>query len=132
MLERTPSGIPVSPHRRVTVTSPQTRLAHSRRKHRAAWRPPTLDPAEVRGAMIVYRAQRRRVVVALVPLFLLLLGLPVLLNAFPALDEVKALGIPVSWLAMVAVPFPAMVLIAWWHLRHAEKIEDAAEEQERG
>lgn len=74
--------------------------------------------------MAVYRAQRRRAVGALVPLFVLLIGLPVLLDAFPGLDDIRLLSVPISWLAVVVVPFPAMVLIARWQLRRAERIED--------
>ncbi|MGQ0842396.1 hypothetical protein [Actinokineospora sp.] len=117
----------MSPHRRVVVTSPQTRLAHSRRRHRAAWRPPAMDPGEVRRAVVVYRAQRRRAVAALVALFALLFGLPVLLHAFPSLDDTRLGGIPVSWLVLVAVPYPAMVLIARWQLRRAESAEEAGD-----
>ncbi|GAA2992568.1 hypothetical protein [Actinokineospora diospyrosa] len=114
----------MSPHRRVAVTSPQTRLAHARRRHRTAWRPPTMDPAEVRQALRVYRAQRARAVAALGTLFGLLLGLPVLLWLTPGWDEVRVLGIPLSWIAIVAIPFPAMVVLSHWQLRRAERAED--------
>ncbi len=111
----------MTPHRRIAVTSPQTRLA--KRRHHAPWRPPTLDPAEVRQAMAVYRAQRTRAALALAALFTLLLVLPLVLHLAPALDDLRFLGVPVSWLALVAVPFPAMVAIARWHLRRAEEAE---------
>ncbi|SDE00800.1 hypothetical protein [Actinokineospora iranica] len=113
----------MTPHRRVAVTSPQTRLAHSRRRHRSAWRPPTLDPGEARHALTVYRAQRLRAAVALAALFTLLFGLPLLLHTLPTLDTIRVAGIPVSWLALVAIPFPAMVALAHWHLHHAERLE---------
>ncbi|GLZ42373.1 hypothetical protein [Actinokineospora sp. NBRC 105648] len=114
----------MSPHRRIPVTSPQTRLAHSRRRHRTAWRPPSLDPTEARQALAVYRAQRTRAVVSLAALATLLFGLPIVFQLFPALDETRVLAIPLSWVAIVAVPFPAMLLIAWHHLRAAESAED--------
>ncbi|PPK66306.1 hypothetical protein V5P93_002665 [Actinokineospora auranticolor] len=117
----------MSPHRRVAVTSPQTRLAHARRRHRTAWRPPTLDPAEVHEAVRVFHAQRSRAAVALGALSVLLLGLPVVLSLAPWLDHARVLGVPVSWVALVAVPFPAMVAIAHWHLRRAERVEDDSE-----
>ncbi|WP_018684990.1 hypothetical protein [Actinokineospora enzanensis] len=111
-------------HRRVAVTSPQTRLAHARRRHRTAWRPPTLDPGEVRQAVHTYRAQRRWALLALAMLFALLIGLPIILRVTPELDHARVLDIPVSWLATVVIPFPAMILIARWHLRRAERAED--------
>ncbi|MEU6646377.1 hypothetical protein ABZ863_28045 [Saccharomonospora sp. NPDC046836] len=114
----------MSPHRRVTVTSPQTRLAHARRRYRGRWRPTTLDPAEAPRAVALYRVQLRWAIVTLVLLFALIFGLPLLLAAWPALDEVRLLGIPMSWLAMVVVPFPAMVALAFWHLRRAERAEE--------
>lgn len=122
----------MSPHRRQVVTSPQTRLAHARRRHRTAWRPPALDPAEVRNALAVYRLQRTRAAVALGALFALLFGLPLLLHAFPSLDEVRLVGVPVSWLALVAIPYPAMVLLAWWQLRRAERAEDETPDHDGG
>ncbi|WP_436497800.1 hypothetical protein [Actinokineospora sp. HUAS TT18] len=112
------------PSRRVAVTSPQTRLAHARRRVLTAWRPPVLDPSDVQHAMRIYTAQRRRAFLPLILLVLLLLGLPALLAAFPGLDEVRLLGIPVSWLAMATLPYPLMVALAAWQLRRAEQAED--------
>ncbi|GAB3482517.1 hypothetical protein [Amycolatopsis cihanbeyliensis] len=114
----------MSTNRRVAVTSPQTRLAHARRRHRARWRPATLDPAEAQRAVRLYRAQRRRSTLAVALLFALIFGLPVLLAAFPALDGLRLLGVPASWIAVAVVPFPAMVSLAWWQLRRAERAED--------
>lgn len=114
----------MSNHRRVAVTSPQTRLAHARRRYRGPWRPTTLDPAEAPRAVGLYRVQRFRAMVALALLFALVVGLPLVLAVWPALDDVRVAGVPVSWLAPVVVPFPAMVTLAFWHLRRAEKAED--------
>jgi hypothetical protein len=46
-------------HKRIAVMSPQTRLAHSRRRLRGRWRVPKLDPAGAERAMQLYKAQRR-------------------------------------------------------------------------
>jgi uncharacterized membrane protein len=113
------------PSRRVAVTSPQTKLAHSRRRVHAAWRPPTFDPADAQRAMSVYAVQRRRVLLPVLLLVLLLLGLPAVLAAAPWLDDVRFFDIPVSWLAMAVLPYPVMVAIATWQLRRAEKAESA-------
>jgi hypothetical protein len=111
-------------NRRVAVTSPQTRLAHARRRHRGRWRASTLDPVEAEHAIVLYRIQRRRAALAVGLLFTLVFGLSLTLAAFPGLDNVRALGIPLSWLALGVVPFPAMVLLAFWQLRRAESAED--------
>ncbi|MGW5055338.1 hypothetical protein [Actinokineospora sp. NPDC004072] len=115
----------MSPHRRQVVTSPQTRLAHARRRHRTSWRPPALDPADARRALAVYKAQRVRAVSAVAALLLLIVGLPLLLRAYPELDDVRIFDVPVSWLALVLLPYPAMAGISWWQLRRAERVEDA-------
>lgn len=115
------------PSRRVAVTSPQTRIAHARRRVHTAWRPPALDPDDVQRAMRVYAVQRRRALLPLVLLVSLLLGIPALLAAWPTLDDVRVLGIPVSWLAMGVLPYPLMVGIAAWQLRRAERAESADE-----
>jgi hypothetical protein len=111
-------------HKRIAVTSPQTRLAHSRRRLRGRWRVPKLDPADVERAATLYRTQRRLAVVTLAALFAGMLGLPLLFHAFPVLDELRLLGIPVSWLALAVLPYPALTLLAGWHLRRAEHTED--------
>ncbi|SFB60815.1 hypothetical protein SAMN05216266_12647 [Amycolatopsis marina] len=110
-------------NRRVAVTSPQTRLAHSRRRHRGRWRVSTLDPAEAEHAVVLYRIQRRRAAIAVGLLALLVFGLSLALTAFPGLADVRLADIPVSWLALGVLPFPAMVLLAVWQLRRAEAPE---------
>jgi hypothetical protein len=112
------------PARRVAVMSPQTRHAHSRGRLRGRWRVPTLDPADADRAQAIFLAQRRH---ALAPLVLLLsgmLGLPLVFAIFPGLDEVRVGDIPLSWLALAVLPYPALVLLARWQLRRAERIED--------
>jgi hypothetical protein len=110
-------------NRRVTVMSPQTRLAHARRRQRGRWQPARLDAAEVERAMRNYRSQRRQAVTALGLLLALLVGLPVVLTLWPVLDRVRLLGIPASWLALT-LPYPALILLGWWHLRRAEALEE--------
>ncbi|HWM05911.1 MAG TPA: hypothetical protein VNP92_26510 [Actinophytocola sp.] len=111
-------------HKRVAVMSPQTRLAHSRRRLRGRWRVPKLDPAGVERAAELYRTQRRLAVAPLVLLFVGILGLPLVFAAFPVLDSLRLVGIPVSWLALAVLPYPALTLLAGWHLRRAERAED--------
>jgi hypothetical protein len=110
--------------RRVAVMSPQTRHAHSRRRLRGRWRVPTLDAAGAERAQLLYRAQRRRAIAPLVLLFAGMLGLPLIFALFPALDDARLAGIPASWLALILLPYPGLVLLAFWQLRRAERIED--------
>ncbi|EID53015.1 hypothetical protein [Saccharomonospora xinjiangensis] len=117
----------MSAQRRVTVTSPQTRLAHARRRYRGPWRPTTLDPVEAPFAVALYRRQRRRAVVAMMTAFALVFGLPLVLALSPWLGELRLFDVPVSWLAVMVLPFPSMTLLAFWHLRRAEEEESAVE-----
>jgi hypothetical protein len=48
----------------------------------------------------------------------------VVFAVLPVLDDLRLFEVPVSWLALVVLPFPAMVLLARWHLRRAERVED--------
>jgi hypothetical protein len=111
-------------HKRQAVMSPQTRLAHSRRRARARWRVPQLDPVRAERAADLYRQQRARAVAPLALLFVGILGLPLVFALFPGLDHVRLLDIPVSWLALAVLPYPALTLLAHWQLRRAEQAED--------
>jgi hypothetical protein len=46
------------------------------------------------------------------------------LDLLPALDDVRLLDVPVSWLAVAVLPWPVLAGLAWWQLRRAEAIED--------
>ncbi len=122
----------MSVQRRVAVTSPQTRLAHARRRYRGPWRPTTLDPVEAPFAVALYRRQRRRAVVALTMAFALVFGLPLALTLAQGLGEVRLFGVPVSWLSVMVLPFPAMALLAFWQLRGAEREESAVGAEDAG
>lgn len=113
--------------RRVVVMSPQTRLARAGRRHRGHWRPSTLDPADAERAVVVYRTQRRRALLAIAVLFALLLGLPALLAAIPWSATMRLADVPVTWLLLAVAPFPLLVLLAVWQLRRAERAEEPAE-----
>ncbi|GAA3738256.1 hypothetical protein HDA32_005329 [Spinactinospora alkalitolerans] len=114
------------PHRakRVAVTSPQTRLAHARGRARGRWRVPRLDQGDAERAAVLYRRQRAQGLLALALITALLLGLPLLFAAWPELDGVRLLGVPLSWLMLAVLPYPAMVLLAGWQLRRAERAEE--------
>ena len=112
-------------HKRIAVMSPQTKLAHSRRRARGRWRVPKLDAAGAERAVALHRRQLRLAVAPLALLFAGILGLPLVFALFPDLDDIRLLGIPVSWLALAVLPYPALALLAGWQLRRAEKAEDA-------
>ncbi|TDQ53055.1 hypothetical protein [Actinorugispora endophytica] len=109
--------------RRVAVTSPQTRLAHSRGRARGRWRVPRLDPGNAERAAALYHAQRAQGLVGLALTTALLLGLPLVFTAWPELDGVRLLGVPLSWLMLAVLPYPVMALLAHWQLRRAERVE---------
>lgn len=110
--------------KRVAVMSPQTRHAHSRRRLRGRFRVPKLDAADAERALSLYRAQRRRAIAPLILMFTGILGLPLVFFLLPALDHTRLAGLPLSWLAIVLLPYPALVLLARWQLHRAERIED--------
>lgn len=103
---------------RQVVTSPQTRLAMARRPD-----VPHLGPGELRRARRLHRVQLRQALTAVGLLAALLVGLPVVLAAFPGLDDVRLLGVPVSWLALGVLPYAGLGTLAAWHLRRAERTE---------
>lgn len=111
-------------HKRVAAMSPQTRLALSRRRSRGRWRGPKLDAAGEARATLLHRRQLRLAVAPLVLLIALMLGLPLVFALFPGLDDVRLFSIPVSWLALAVLPYPALTVLAGWHLRRAERAED--------
>ena len=112
------------PGRRVVVMSPQTRHAHSRRRLRGRWRVPKLDAVDAERAQRLYLAQRRRAAAPLIIMFAGMFGLPTLFAVLPGLDEVRWGGIPLSWLVIVVLPYPGLVLLARWQLKRAERIEE--------
>jgi uncharacterized membrane protein (DUF485 family) len=111
-------------NRRVAVTSPQTRLAMTHRRRERPWRRPQLSAADAERARILYRRQRAAAWPALICLFGLVFGLPIVLATMPVLASVRLAGIPVSWLVLGVLPYPAMLVLAAWQLRRAERIED--------
>jgi hypothetical protein len=114
----------VTKHRRVAVTSPQTRLAMTSRRREHPWRRPPLSRAAADRARELYLRQRAAAWPALILLFGLIFGLPLLLAVLPSLDDVRLAGIPVSWLLLAVLPYPAMLWLARWQLRRAERTED--------
>ena len=73
----------MSKARRVTVTSPQTAVVLTARRGGVSSPPPRLSATERDRAERLRRAQLRLALVGLAGLALLLVGLPILLDAVP-------------------------------------------------
>jgi len=112
----------VTRQRRVVVASPQTRLAMGRPGGVRA-DVPHLAPADLQRARRLHRRQLRLALVTVALLAALIVGLPAVLVAAPELDGLRVLGVPVSWLAVGVLPYAALVVLASWHLRRAERAE---------
>jgi hypothetical protein len=108
---------------RVTVTSPQTAVVLTARRGVVAAAPRLLSSQERARAERIRRAQLRIAASTLAGGALLLVGLPVLLNATPELLGVRLFEVPVAWLAVAVLPYPVLALLGRWQLRRAERAE---------
>lgn len=120
--------------RRVRVTSPQTRIALSRRHRPVRHLLPAAEagPEPDARARALFRRQRRRAGRTLGLLGLLLFGLSGLLAALPVLDRVRVAGVPASWLLLMAGSYPLLLVIAVRHVRGAERIEEGTAGERAG
>jgi hypothetical protein len=116
----------------VVVTSPRT-SAVRRPPGRSALR--ALDEQDVVGELLVASLVRAQLLLALrvlAVLAVLLGGLPLLFALVPASRDVQVLGLPLPWLVLGVLVYPAMLLGGLVHLRLAERHErDFAELVER-
>ena len=108
--------------KRVTVASPQTRLAMVRRSA-VRTESPHLGRADLERARRIRRVQLRAALGALALLTVVVVGLPLLLAALPELDAVRVAGVRISWLAVAVLPYGGLVAIAVVQLRRAERVE---------
>lgn len=69
------------------------------------------------------RAQRRLALLLVLPLGLTLLALPLLVRLVPALGRVQVLGVPLPWLVLGLLVYPAVVAAAAWFTRASERLE---------
>ena len=109
--------------RRVAVTSPRTR---------AVRRPPgrpalqALDEQDVVGELLIRSLVRAQLGLALriaAVLASLLGGLPLLFALVPATRDAQVLGVPLPWLVLGGLVYPALVAAGWLHVRLAERHE---------
>ena len=111
------------PPKRVVVTSPRTA---------AARRPPgrpalqALDEQDRVGELLVRSLVRAQLLLALkllTVLAVLIGGLPLMFALAPGTRDVVLLGLPLPWLVLGVLVYPALVLGGLVHLRLAERHE---------
>lgn len=78
------------------------------------------EPGQVRSLM---RAQFRLALGLALIVLAVVGGLPLLFACFPAVSRMRVAGIPVSWLVLGVCVQPVWIVVARWHLRRAERIE---------
>lgn len=114
---------PSQPPRRVRVVSPRSSAARA-----AAHRPVRREIDEQTIVGDVYmrslvRLQLRLAVGVCLIFAVLLGGLPLLMALEPGLASGDLLGVPVPWLLLGVLVYPALVLGAWFYVRQAERNE---------
>ena len=111
------------PPKRVAVTSPRT-AAVRRPPGRAALQ--ALDAQDRVGELLVRSLVRAQLLLALrllTVLAVLLGGLPLLFAVVPSTRDVEVLGLPLPWLVLGVLVYPALVVGGAVHLRLAERHE---------
>jgi hypothetical protein len=118
------SGEPgVPPPRRVTVSGPRRNRTggYSARAGAADLHAqPRLGQVYVRSLV---RDQLRLSLGVLTVLVLVLGGLPAAFALAPSLRTTEVFGIRLAWLLLGVVAYPLLVGTAWFHVRHAERVE---------
>jgi hypothetical protein len=112
---------PAAPPRRVRVTRPSALVA-----------PPPIgvareiDEQTALGEVYVrslVRSQLRLALVVLGVLGIALGGLPLLFDLFPESGRVHLFGVPLPWLVLGGLVYPALVAVGWFYVRQAERNE---------
>ncbi|SFM94054.1 hypothetical protein SAMN05216207_100569 [Pseudonocardia ammonioxydans] len=109
--------------RRVAVTAPPETGVRSRPVPARPVPETVLERDRAAHARRVRHAQLRRAAITLACGALLLLGLPVLLHGVPGLAAWRLGWLPLGWMLVAWLPYPLLALLAWWHLRRAERAE---------
>jgi hypothetical protein len=132
MTDETDRQQPAGRPRRVTVTSPRARARRLAPRGEAAR---DIDEQTQLGEVYVVSLVRTQLRLALTVCSVfgcLLGGLPLLFALQPQLREVRVLGLPLAWLLLGVVVYPALIFGGWLYIRQAERNErDFAELIER-
>jgi uncharacterized membrane protein (DUF485 family) len=113
------------PVQRVRITHPRTDASR-----RVPPRPPSREIDEQTQVGAVYmdsliRSQRRLAVVVCLTITVLLVG-TALLGAFaPPFAEIHLLGVPLPWLVLGVLVYPALIALAAYTVRQSERNERA-------
>ena len=120
-----PGDEPARPRREV-VSHPRTAAALARRPApRQAASREVSEQTDV-GQLLVRGLVRAQLVLALRLVAVVacpLGGLPLLLWASPGLRDARVLGLPLPWLVLGLLVYPAFVTVAWLYVRLAERNE---------
>lgn len=114
---------PQDPPKRVVVTSPRT-SAVRRPPGRSALR--ALDEQDLVGELLVRSLVRAQLLLALrmlAVLAVLLGGLPLLFALAPVTRDAQLLGLPLPWVVLGVLVYPALLLGGAVYLRLAERHE---------
>lgn len=116
----------VDPPQRVRVTSPQT--ANRARRHVPLSAATEIDAQSEVGQIFfgsLLRAQLRLTLGVLLALALTVGSLPVVFRLFPEVTHLYVLGMPLAWGILGFGVYPAFLLLGFFYVRRAERIEDA-------
>jgi hypothetical protein len=108
---------------RERVTHPRTEAA-TRSVRPGARR--DLREQTVRGEVLIGSLRRAQLRLALVVAALfgaVLGGLPLLFAVFPEARDARVAGLPLGWLLLGLLAFPAILAGGWWYVRAAERNE---------
>lgn len=109
---------------RVRVTGPYTDRPRARPRRTAT---SEIDAHSELGEIYLralLRSQLRLALRTVLALVLTVGALPVLFHLFPGLGDHHVLGMPVPWVVLAFGCYPVLVLLAWRHIRLAERHED--------
>jgi hypothetical protein len=109
---------------------PRVRIVHPRTDavRRASRRPPVREIEEQTQLGDVYmwsliRSQRRLALIVCATMALLLVGTALLGALAPRFGELRGLGVPLPWLVLGLLVYPALIAIGWYAVRSAERNE---------
>jgi len=110
--------------KRVVVTSPRARATSATGPVARG----TLDLDEQTTVGEVYlrsliRTQLRLAMTVCLAVLLVVAGLPLLFDLWPATRDTRVLGIAAPWLALGVIAYPALVIGGWAYVRAAERNE---------
>lgn len=107
---------------RVRVTSPRATARRSQVVPVTA----EIDAQSVIGDVYMRSLVRTQLRLALIVILVVggaLGAIPALLHLAPALRSVELAGIPLPWLVLGVLVYPALLLIGWWYVHQSERVE---------